>query len=99
MTGGALDRRDFLLLRPRRGQRTVDLSGEWLLMKFLDAEMDGSTADFFARLEHDLRQLDEVRLVETSWLVRTDLVERFQQVLDAFRARGGRVISPSPPSP
>lgn len=94
----AIDRRDFLLLRPRRGQRSVELSGEWLLMKFLDAEMDGSIAELFARLEHDLRQLDEVRLVEASWLMRNDLVERLGHVLDAFRARGGRVISPSPPS-
>jgi hypothetical protein len=96
---GSIDRRDFLLLRPRRGQRSIDLSGEWLLMKFLDAELEGSTVDFFARLDHDLRQLEEVRLIDASWLTRDDLVERLGQVLDAFRARGGRVISPSPPSP
>lgn len=68
------------------------------MMKFLDAELDSSTSDFFARLEHDLRQLEEIRLVDSSWLTRNDLVERLGPVLDAFRARGGRVISPAPPS-
>lgn len=99
MSDHAIDRRDFLLLRPRRELRSIELSGEWLMMRFLDAEMDGSTDEFFARLEHDLQELDEVRLVQVSWLTRHDLVERLGQVLAGFRTRGGRVISPSPPSP
>jgi len=99
MSDHAIDRRNFLLLRPRRGLRSLELSGEWLMMRFLDAEMDGSTEEFFARLEHDLQELDEVRLVQVSWLTRHDLVERLGQILAGFRARGGRVISPSPPSP
>jgi hypothetical protein len=93
-----MNRRDFLLLRPRHGQRSLELSCEWLMMKFLDAELDGSTSDFFARLEHDLRQLDEIRLVDSLWLTRSDLVERLQPALDAFRVRGGRVTSPAQPS-
>jgi hypothetical protein len=81
------------LLRAPQGRRSLDLSCEWLMMKFLDAERDGSTTDFFARLEHDLRRLDAIRLVDASWLVRNDLVERLGPLLDAFRTRGGRVIS------
>jgi hypothetical protein len=94
----SIDRRDFLLLRPARGQRTLDLSCEWLLIKFLDAEADGTTGELFARLAHDLRQLDEVRLTETAWLAREDLAQRLDVILEAFRARGGRVSGPSPPS-
>jgi hypothetical protein len=93
----AIDRRDFLLLRPRSGARSIDLSCEWLVMKFLDAELDGSTSDFFARLEHDLERLDQVRLVDSSWLTREDLAGRLGMVLDAFRARGGRVTLPARP--
>ncbi len=98
MEGTQIDRRDFLLLRPRRGQRSLDLSCEWLLMKFLDAELDGTTSDLFARLDHDLRQLDELRLTDSSWLTRGDLAQQLGSVVDAFRARGGRVISTAPPS-
>lgn len=94
----SIDRRSFLLLRPRRGQRSLDLSCEWLLMKFLDAEAAGQTRDLLDRLAHDLGQLDELRLTETSWLAREDLARRLEALLDAFRARGGRVIAPSRPS-
>ena len=88
----SIDRRAFLLLRPRGGQRSLDLSCEWLLMKFLDAEAGGTTSDLFARLAHDLAQLDELRLTETSWLAREDLAQRLNEVVAVFRARGGRVI-------
>jgi len=98
MIATPIDRRSFLLLRPSRGQRSIDLSCEWLLMKFLDAEAVGTTTDLFDRLAHDLRQLDELRLTETSWLIREDLAQRLEAVLDAFRARGGRIIAPSRPS-
>jgi hypothetical protein len=94
----SIDRRDFLLLRPARGQRTLDLSCEWLLIKFLDAEADGTTAELFNRLAHDLEQLDELRLTETAWLAREDLAQRLNVILEAFRARGGRVSGLSPPS-
>jgi hypothetical protein len=94
----SIDRRQFLLLKPARGRRSIDLSCEWLLMKFLDAEAKGSTSELFARLEHDLGQLDELRLTETSWLTRRDLAQRLEPLVDAFRRRGGRVIGFSPPS-
>jgi hypothetical protein len=94
----SIDRRHFLLLRPARGQRTLDLSCEWLLIKFLDAEAGGTTGELFDRLAHDLQQLDEVRLTETAWLAREDLAQRLNVTLEAFRARGGRVSGPSPPS-
>ena len=95
----AIDRRDFLLLRPRPGQRSLDLSCEWLLMKFLDAEAAGTTDDLFARLAHDLAHLDELRLTDTSWLAREDLAQRLKEVVAVFRARGGRVIELSRSSP
>jgi hypothetical protein len=90
----SIDRRAFLLLRPRRGQRSLDLSCEWLLMKFLDAEAAGGSSDLFARLAHDLAQLDELRLTDTTWLAREDLAQRLSEVVEEFRARGGRVIGP-----
>jgi hypothetical protein len=74
------------------------LSCEWLLIKFLDAEADGTTGELFDRLAHDLQHLDELRLTETGWLAREDLAQRLGAILDAFRARGGRVIAPSRPS-
>jgi hypothetical protein len=93
-----LPRRDFLLLKLPRDQRSCELSCEWLLMKFLDAEAAGTTDDLFARLAHDLEQLDELRLTQTSWLTRDDLRERLENAMVQFRARGGLVTVLSPPS-
>jgi hypothetical protein len=36
-----MDRRDFLLLRKAPKSRTVELSGEWLYMKWFDAQVAG----------------------------------------------------------
>jgi hypothetical protein len=91
-------RRDFVLFRVPRDQRSFELSCEWLMMKFLDAEAAGTADELFARLAQDLEQLDELRLTETSWLTRRDLVDRLEQAMVQFRARGGRVTVLSPPS-
>ena len=83
-----VERRDFLLLRA--GQPAV-LSCEPLFMRFLDSQMDGTTAQLFDNLAADLRKVDTVRLTDTSWLARDDLKLRLDAVLDAFRASGGAV--------
>jgi len=88
----AVDRRDFLLLRSGRQSLSVELSCERLLMKYLDAPWDDTTADLFARLDRELEDARELRLVNTSWLAREDLKQRLEPVLDSFRARGGRIV-------
>ena len=83
-----VERRDFLFLRA--GQPAV-LSCEPLFMRFLDSQMNGTTAQLFENLAADLRKVTAVRLADTTWLSRADLKERLDAVLDAFRAAGGRV--------
>ena len=83
-----VERRDFLLLRA--GQPAV-LSCEPLFMRFLDAQMHGTTAQLFENLAADLRKVRAVRLADTTWLARADLKLELDAVLDAFRAAGGRV--------
>jgi hypothetical protein len=84
-----VERRDFLFLRA--GQPAV-LSCEPLFMRFLDSQMDGTTAQLFESLAGDLRKVPAVRLTNTSWLAREDLKTQLDAVLDAFRASGGRVM-------
>src|SRR5207244_4758103 len=83
-----VERRDFLFLRA--GQTAV-LSCEPLFMRFLDSQMNGTTAQLFDNLAADLRKVTVIRLADTTWLARADLKERLDTVLDAFRAAGGRV--------
>ena len=67
------------------------LSCEPLFMRFLDSQLDGTTAQLFENLAADLRKVSAVRLADTTWLARVDLKERLDSVLDSFRAAGGRV--------
>lgn len=60
-------------------------------MRFLDAQNDDAVDQLFANLARDLDQVNAVTLVDPSWLSRDDLRARVDAVLDAFRARGGRV--------
>jgi hypothetical protein len=83
-----VERRDFLFLRA--GQPAV-LSCEPLFMRFLDSQLDGSTATLFENLAGDLRKVKAIRLTDTTWLSRADLKEQLDAVLDAFRASGGIV--------
>jgi len=83
-----VERRDFLFLRA--GQPAV-LSCEPLFMRFLDSQLDGTTAQLFENLAADLRKVNAVRLADTAWLARTDLRERLDSVLDQYVACGGRV--------
>jgi hypothetical protein len=83
-----IERRDFLFLRA--GQPAV-LSCEPLFMRFLDSQLDGTTAQLFDNLAADLRKVTAVRLADTTWLSRADLKQQLDVVLDAFRAAGGRI--------
>jgi hypothetical protein len=83
-----VERRDFLLLRA--GSPAV-LSCEPLFMRFLDSQMNGTTAQLFENLAADLRKVDAVRLADTTWLAREDLKQALDVVLSVFKAAGGRV--------
>ncbi len=67
------------------------LSCEPLFMRFLDSQLDGTTAQLFENLISDLRKVNAVRLTDTTWLARADLKEQLDAVLDAFRESGGAV--------
>ena len=83
-----MNRRDFLSLRTGR---PAVLSCERLYMRYLDAQMDGTTPQLFDTLAGDLRRATAVHLTDTAWLARSDLKAQLDGVLNAFTARGGRV--------
>ena len=83
-----VERRDFLFLRA--GQPAT-LSCEPLFMRFLDSQLNGTTAELFENLAADLRKVNAVQLTDTMWLSRDDLKAQLDAVLDGFRAAGGRV--------
>jgi hypothetical protein len=83
-----VDRRGFLLMRTASA---AELSCERLFMRFVDARMDGTTAELFAHLEADLRGVTALRLIDRSWLTDADLRSRVEPMLRAFTAAGGRV--------
>ena len=83
-----MNRRDLLLLRTGV---PAQLSCEQLYMRYLDSQMDGTTAQLFDRLATDLRRVNAVRLTETTWLARADLKARLDTVLETFKAAGGRI--------
>jgi hypothetical protein len=85
-----VERRDFLFLR---AGRPAVLSCEPLFMRFLDSQLDGTTAQLFENLAGDLRKVTAVRLTDTSWLAREDLKIQLDAVLAAFRSAGGTVTS------
>lgn len=86
-----MNRREFLLLRTDTATRSIVLSCEHLYMRYLDSRLDGTTSQLFQHLADDLRAVNAVRLVETSWLSHEDLRQQVEIVLEAFRRSGGRV--------
>jgi len=60
-------------------------------MRFLDAQNDGTVDRLFANLGRDLDQVKSVKIVDRAWLSRDDLRARVDDVLERFRARGGRI--------
>jgi hypothetical protein len=93
----SVNRRDFLLLRVA-GRGAVELSCERLLMKYVDAQLNGTTAELFARLERELDRAGSVKLVDPEWLARDDFRAELARVLDVFRANGGSLIEASGPA-
>jgi len=88
-----IKRRDFLLLRADSDRSATELSCQHLLMKYLDAQMEGTAADLFARLERELARVRHLRLIDTEWLAREDFKKDLERVLDEFRQRGGQVVA------
>ncbi len=85
-----MNRRDLLLLRP--GAPAV-LSCEQLFMRYLDSQIDGTTARLFENLSIVLRDVTAVRLTDTAWLAREDLKQQLETILEGFKAGGGRIES------
>lgn len=50
-------------------------------MRYLDSQMDGSTATLFANLRNDLRTVKTVRLTDTAWLACAELQEQLDAAL------------------
>lgn len=76
-----MDRRDFLLLRFDGPRDAAALSCERLYMRYLDSQIDGSTAAFFAGLGDELRKVKTLRLTDTSWLACAELKDRLDSAL------------------
>jgi hypothetical protein len=86
-----LNRHALLLLGINRRNRSVELSCERLYMKFCDSQLDNSTLELFERLEMELRSIDDLWLVDISWLTCQGFRDRLEPLLISVRARGGRV--------
>jgi hypothetical protein len=84
-----MNRREFLLFKKERNG-VAELSGEQLYMRYVDSAMDGSQAQLFEDIERSLSSLNSLRLTDPSWLTCDELAP-LQTILDAFRARGGRI--------
>ena len=53
-----------------------------------------STQQLFDDLEGELRGVDVLRVIDTSWLAVEEFGREIEQLVSAFRARGGRVEYP-----
>ena len=87
----AVNRRDLLLLAINRKSRSTELSCERLYMKYCDSQLDNTTQELFQRLALELQGVDNLALLETSWMTCQDFKERLEPLLVSFRARGGKV--------
>ena len=86
-----LNRRELLLLGINRRTRSVELSCEFLYMKYCDSQLDNSTQELFERLDSELRAVDDLVLVNTSWLASEPFREQLEPLLNSIRARGGKI--------
>ena len=56
------------------------------------ADFDKPSADdWLQQIENQLRDVDVLKLFDQEWLISTPISERIEPLLEAFRARGGRV--------
>jgi hypothetical protein len=88
-----LNRRSFLLLKVTPRTHAVVLPCEELYMRYLDSQLDNTTAELFDRLRVELREADSVHLADTTWLADADFKQTLDRVLAAYRAGGGRVVA------
>jgi hypothetical protein len=97
-----MNRRNFLLLKvtPRHA---VVLPCEELYMRYLDSQLDNTTAELFDRLRAELGEAESVHLADTTWFADADFKQALDRVLAAYRAGGGHVAAataePLPASP
>src|SRR5262245_50261652 len=98
-----MNRRNFLLLKVTPRIHAVVLPCEELYMRYLDSQLDNTTAELFDRLRAELREAESVHLTDTTWFADAEFKQALDRVLEAFRARGGRVVAataePLPASP
>jgi spore coat protein CotH len=87
-----MNRRDLLLLRVTRTHAVV-LPCEELYMRYLDSQLDNTTAELFDRLRAELREADSVHLADTTWFADEDFRQALDRVLAAYRAAGGHVAA------
>jgi hypothetical protein len=71
----------------------VVLPCEELYMRYLDSQLDNTTAELFDRLGVELRDADSVHLADTTWFADADFKQALDRVLAAYRAGGGRVVA------
>ena len=60
-------------------------------MKYCDSQLDNSTQELFERLDAELRAVDRLVLVNTSWLASEPFREQLEPLLNSIRARGGKI--------
>ena len=84
-----MNRREFLLFS-KEGKNTAELSCERLYMRYLDSTLDGTTPQFFQKIEQRLSAVSSLRLIDSAWLS-SDELKPVASILDAFCARGGHI--------
>jgi hypothetical protein len=84
-----LNRREFLFFAKDRTDK-AELSCEQLYMRYLDSTLDGTTPEFFNNIEQRLSAVRSLLLIDSAWLS-SDELKPVTSILDAFRARGGRI--------
>ena len=85
-----MNRRDFLAFKMDHENHGAELSCEQLYMRYLDSTVDGTTEQFFQKIEQTLSGVRVLHLTERSWLACEEL-KPMESLIAAFRARGGRV--------
>ncbi len=89
-----MNRRDFLFFR-KNSAGAAELSCEQLYMRYLDSTLDGTTGEFFKRVEDSLSGFSALRLTDSGWLQCGEL-KPIESVLARFRSRGGRIDIQTP---
>ncbi len=85
-----MNRRDFLFLRTDRGQPALELSCEQLYMRYVDSQVNGTTAELFENIQRSLSAVRALYLADAAWLSCEELRPVTSLIAD-FQSRGGRV--------